>query len=384
MTCRCCLADCRKVQSAPGFDRRRPTQTGRPYILGNSSRLHIRKWRFRPKGYIAQMAPKKKKKFSFLTYPRLANRRNWLGYQVTVFSPYGLYPAGTFHVPDGVFHADGEIVFSVVRGGSWERLDPNLPYSELRGLSPDQLRLVAALMLCEKREGARLMFYPEQDLDLRIDARRIRLDRADVVQEIRSLVIDERANSKSKDSRCRPSFAPQRPYDLWPAKEFALDRLNRFWTALSPLSYVLARGLHALMKADMLSRHPEFWEEATIACYIALDASFSHIKGLLAREGVLNASAHDAARWVHAHFNASFGLPEPESDDKYFGEMYEQRVMTLHPSSRYGESPVAPMMREDYMFLRRDLREIFAYLVTGEHGQDYHDDVTAHARLNPT
>jgi hypothetical protein len=327
------------------------------------------------------MATKKPRKFTFHTHPGLAKRRHGLGYQVTVFSPHGLYPKGTFHVPEGVFHADEEIVFAVVRGGSWQRLDPDLSYSELRGLSPDQLRLVAALMFCEKREGARLMLYPEHDLNLRIDARRIRLDRADVVQEMRSLVIDECARSESKDSRHGRSFAPKRPYDLWPADEFALDRLNRFWDALNPLSYVLARGVHALMKADMLSRHPEFWEEATISCYIALDASFSYIKEVLAREGVVNASAHDAARWLHAHFNASFGLPEPGAGDKYFGEMYEQRVMALHPSSRYGESPVAPMMYEDYMFLRRDLREIFAYLAAGEHGQDYHDDVAEYTRF---
>jgi RHS repeat-associated protein len=63
-------------------------------------------------------------------------------------------------VPDGVFHADEQIAFGVVRGSSWDRLDPELPFIELRGLSPDQLRLVAALMLCEVRNGARLMFYP--------------------------------------------------------------------------------------------------------------------------------------------------------------------------------------------------------------------------------
>lgn len=329
------------------------------------------------------MATKKLRNLSFLTYPRLAKHRDRLGYQVTVFNPLGLYPKGTFHVPHGVYYADEEIVFSVVRGGSWHRLDADLPYSELRGLSPDQLRLAAALMFCEKRGGARLMLYPEQDLNLRIDARRIRLDRADVVEEIRSLVIEECARSESNDSTYIRSFAPQRPYELWPAEEFALDRLNRFWDALDPLHYVLARGVHALMKADMLSRHPEFWEEATISCYIALDASFSYIKEVLAREGVLNASAHDAARWLHAHFNASFGLPEPETSDRYFGEMYEQRVMTLHPSSRYGESPVAPMMYEDYMFLRRDLREIFAYLAAGEHGQDYHEDVAEYGRTRP-
>jgi hypothetical protein len=52
--------------------------------------------------------------------------------------------------------------------------------------------------------------------------------------------------------------------------------------------------------------------------------------------------------------------------------------MTLHPKSRHGESPVAPLMYEDYMFMRRDLRELFAYLLTGRHGDDFQRDLDVH------
>ena len=30
------------------------------------------------------------------------------------------------------------------------------------------------------------------------------------------------------------------------------------------------------------------------------------------------------------------GLPADRATDKYFGEFYDQRVMTLHPASRFG------------------------------------------------
>lgn len=316
-----------------------------------------------------------RKPLGFLVGRELHRHRDTHCYQVTIFSPKGLYPQGTLHVTDGFLHVDREIAFSVVWGSSWQQLDPELPFSELRILSPSQLRLIAALMLCEKRNGARLLFYPEHDLNLKLRGGNLKLDKPETIEEIRTLVLTEaslQVNGRPKHGR---DYSPQQPYESWPSTEFAFDRLATFWERLYPLDYVIARGLYALMKADMLCRYPEFWEEATISCYIALDASFAYIKRLLAKEGTANATAHDAAVWVHTHFNAAFNLPEPQDQDKFFGEMYEQRVMALHPSSRYGKSPFAPMMYDEYMFLRRDLRELFAYFVAGEHGQDYHDDV---------
>ncbi|RUL78759.1 hypothetical protein EKH80_02795 [Dyella choica] len=311
--------------------------------------------------------------------PKVASRRrNWLGYEVIIFSELGLYPEGTHLVPDGLFHADEQIAFGVVRGSSWDRLDPDLPLTELRGLSPDQLRLVAALMLCEVRNGARLMFYPATEYAFRLDARRLRLDSQATIAEIRALVLERCAEEAAKEERFRRFKSPVGTYQLWNRSEFALERLPEFFEALNPVDYVVYRGMHALMKADMLSRYREFWEEATTACYVALDASFSVVQERLREEGVAQPSSVLAQRWVHQHFNAAFGLPEPGPTDKYFGEMYEQRIMTLHPKSRLGESPVAPLMYEDYMFMRRDLREMFAYLLTGRHGDDYQRDLDVH------
>jgi len=316
--------------------------------------------------------------------PRVASqRRDWLGYDVIVFSELGLYPEGTYVVPDSVFHADEQVAFAVVRGGSWNRLDPDLPSTELRGLSPAQLRLVASLMLCEVRDGARLVFYPASGQGLRLDARRLRLDAPATIADIRALVLARCADERTKAPEDRTFRLPEGPYHLRARSEFAMERLAEFFEALSPVDYVVYRGMHALMKADMLSRYPEFWEEATTACYVALDASFSAIQERLQDEGIAQPSAIDANHWVHRHFNEAFGLPAPGPTDKYFGEMYAQRVMTLHPRSRYGESPVAPLMYEDYMFMRRDLREMFAYLVTGQHGADYRRDVDIHLAARP-
>ncbi|GAA0913091.1 hypothetical protein GCM10009552_28450 [Rothia nasimurium] len=181
-------------------------------------------------------------------------------------------------------------------------------------------------------------------------------------------------------------FRPPGPsFNVLDPEDFAVRRLREFFYALNPVNYIVYRGLYALMKADMLACHEEFWEEATIACYVALDASFAAVREVLEAGGKVNPSARDVAMWVHEHFNDPFGLPEPGPDDRYFGEMYEQRIMTLHPSSRYGEMPVAPLMMEDYMFMRRDIREFFAFLVSGRHGEDFMFDLDLHrGRCGPS
>lgn len=322
-----------------------------------------------------------KTRMRFLTGEEKAHHKHHHSFEVTIFSSLGLYPEGTFHIPDGFFHADEEIVFSVAWSSSWEQLDQDLPYSELRTLSPDHLRLVAAIMFCEIRDGARLSLYPVPDQNLLLNRRRLDLRNPDVIQEIRALAIQELKFLKTPESRWDQRCTLARPYELWPSKEFALERMESFWLNLNPIDYKIARGVHALMKADMLSTHREFWEEATVSCYVALDASFSYIKELLDEKGNANATAHDAALWLHENFNAAFGLPIPDASAKYFEDMYEQRVMTLHPASRFGEHPIAPMMYEDYMYLRRQLREIFAYFVAGKHGEDYYNDVAEASRF---
>ncbi|HEY4090424.1 MAG TPA: hypothetical protein VGN46_02830 [Luteibacter sp.] len=142
-------------------------------------------------GGIAKGAAIRDLRLRWMSKERASRRRKRLGYTVTIYNPRGLYPRGTVMVPGGVFSADEKVVFSVVWGGTWERLDPDLPYSELQGLSPDCLRLVASIMLCERRDGARCRFYPEAQSTPKIDKKRLRLDREDVIREIRIFLIDQ-------------------------------------------------------------------------------------------------------------------------------------------------------------------------------------------------
>ena len=89
---------------------------------------------------------RRRAKTQFLSHDRLRPKAKGVAYRVMVFEPKGCYPSGTFHVPNGLFHADGEISFSIVEGESWDAINPDAPYSEFNWASPQELRLIASLL----------------------------------------------------------------------------------------------------------------------------------------------------------------------------------------------------------------------------------------------
>jgi len=318
------------------------------------------------------------KKIEFLSGKQRCDRARGVAIRVMVFEPKGCYPRGTLRVPNGIFHADEEIAFSVVEGESWDSLDPDAPFSEFDWASPQELRLMASLLLCERRDDRYIRFYPIVRYGPLLDLERVDLSQPEIAIDVRSLLLDLARTSKPGFTQDRVVRCLERPYDLVEPDHYSFDRLLKFWSGLSPTNYVLLRGVYALVKSDMLSCHYEFSEEAIVSLYIALDASFSLVVRQLKTDGFANPSAHDAALWLHKNFDRPFGLPEPDVTEKYFHEFYEQRVMTLHPASRYGDLPYSPIMHDDIPHLRRSLREIFAYLVLGTHGSDYVEDVRRH------
>jgi hypothetical protein len=60
---------------------------------------------------------------------------------------------------------------------------------------------------------------------------------------------------------------------------------------------------------------------------------------------------------------------------KYFEEFYDQRIQTIHPGSRFGDAPYAPVMVDDYIHLREVLPQVFGYLLVGEHSPHFHRNV---------
>jgi hypothetical protein len=258
-----------------------------------------------------------------------------------------------------LYVATEDIVFTVVEGKPYDQVESQFPYSEMAWASPQEVRFWSSILLCEDGDGPKILFYPRYtssgvlqvtDLDFR--------DRGNQ-KAITSLVLE------AERSETNVGTIQYSVFDT----EVNLERQPEFYRKISETDHVLLRGITCLIKCDMLSRHLEFSEEATIVAFIALDASFAIVSNLLKESGISNPTASDAGKWLDETFNRPMGI-EP-GERKYFEEIYEQRILTMHPRSRFGECPFAPLMVDDLFDLRRDLREVFAFVVAGTHGPEF-------------
>ncbi len=284
--------------------------------------------------------------------------RNEFAFRVRLFSPRGQYPRGICANENSLYIADDEIVFSVVFAKPYDQLTSNFPYSEMVWATPQEVRFWGSILLCEDADGPKILLYPEHLTFALLDSQFLDLRDADTQLELRRLVINE-IKSRGEKSVLRDLFY----------NDVNLARQTEFLNKIADTDDVLLRGITCLIKCDMLSRYYEFTEEATIAGFISLEASFSLIVNMLKARGIANPSAADAGRWLDDTFNRPLGIDPGER--KYFEELYEQRVITMHPSSRYGDCPYAPLTVDDLFGLRQDLREVFAYLVSGCHGPEF-------------
>jgi hypothetical protein len=123
--------------------------------------------------------------------------------------------------------------------------------------------------------------------------------------------------------------------------------------------HLLMRGLGGLLRADMCQQHREIADAALLQLYVALEVSFRIVLRLLSKQGVSNPTALDAGALVDAEvFNQRHGA------DNYFGDFYEDRIKTMHPSSRFGVFAAPPLAADDYYLLRHALVEVYHWLIT--------------------
>ena len=259
-----------------------------------------------------------------------------LRYRVTPFKASGIYPRGVFRSPSAAFLADDEIIFAVTHCSTW-RSRVDLPYSEVDWLNPELIRMIGSLMFCEKFTDRRCWFYPHVYADVLLVNSSLDLTREDCIQEIKSVVAKEPffiyPDLGADATKCVSSMGY-----LFDANELDIDMRDTYWDLISTSNLLLMRGIQALIKCDMLAMHPEFQEEAAIAAFIALDASFEMVRRHLRAQGISNPSSSDAARWLHDIFDGPLGLSLPE-EAQFFGDFYAQRIQTFHPGSRFGDSP---------------------------------------------
>lgn len=277
----------------------------------------------------------------------------------------GVYPRTTVITPTSAFSAADSCTFMVAPCVDWP---DELPHSEVMWLNAEELRLLGSLMMTERFDGGqRSSFHPIPYRWLYVDPFPLNRRR---VAELRELILEKLADPDFGTLRLIAGENPDAFGGCFPAVRLQMRLRDAYWEAISPENYLLLRGIHALVKSDMLARALEFREEAIVNTFIALDASFQMVLRHLVQSGNRNPSAKDAGDWLYRTFDERLGLAYPD-DYRYFQEFYDNRIRTLHPGSRLGDFPYAPLAADDYSHLRSVLPGIFGYLVTGKHTPEF-------------
>lgn len=287
--------------------------------------------------------------------------------RVTLFQPSGIYPKVRISTRHSAFWADKNLVFMVARCTEWEH---HLPHSDVMWLNPEEIRLLGSLMMTERFDGGqrstfRLLPRCHAYIDAGID-----LKKTGTLVEIKKSLFETRGHMDWPGMQNAWAKIGETQFQCFPSDWLQIDLQPLFWNRISLRNLVLLRGIYALIKADMLALEYEFREEATINTFIALDASFELVLRHLKQSGIPSPSSRDAGVWLYRTFDEPLGLTYGENA-RYFEAFYDQRIRTLHPGSRLGDMPFAPLSWDDYSHLRSALPGIFGFLLTRQYTPEF-------------
>ena len=291
---------------------------------------------------------------------------------VRVLSPLGSYPEKSIITDDYAYFADPEICYSAIIYEKFEVDDENY-YSEMEWAHPNEIRLFASLLLAVDRDNSFVCIYPFPCTEKLTVSGELSLKDVELLGEIKEFLINK---INAPDKQALGYLAPQRNFYLnakgislppvigVPNYNFRNEGINyelqtEIYKSTSNEDYLAIRGLSTLIKSFMLNAHYQFTEEAINTLFIALEASFRMVLRELRNKGLNNPTSSDAMQYIHDAFCDIHRL------DKYFEEYYEGRIKSMHPESRFGIFPHAPLIADDFYDLVDNLSEVYAFLLTG-------------------
>lgn len=280
---------------------------------------------------------------------QLSRAQQAAGVFVRPYLPMGLYPATPFCHEQAAFHVEKDIAFSVV-----SIRHPLSRDYESKWLDPDEIRLCAALAL--SIEVGVFCLYPASDT-YRLSDSTSRLEDPSFGAEVGALLRDALGNTDR-------SFYSEPLLPLTPPMEFktngAVDssRAEALFDAIDPTDALLVRGLGALLKGQLLSRHYCFHTEACISLHVAMEASGELIRRRLRAHGKPD-SYVDAADYLLDAFG------EQNDGSGYFEAFNQDRNRAVHPAPHAGILPEAPLTADDFWDLYDQLVSVYEFLVTG-------------------
>jgi hypothetical protein len=276
------------------------------------------------------------------------------GVSIRLLSPLGDYPAGGFRSPEASIVVGPDLIAMVT---SFVKVEtPEGYYSETEFLSPFEVRLLAAVLLSWDTDSGMFCLYPVMT-DLQRPYTGLDLSIPEVLEDLIGEFRAFLAEGPLAEVH-RPPCVGGRSYHFSEYSELRCERQREIFAAIDINDHLAVRGLGALIKANMLGRFPEFLENACMSLWIAMDASMHMIQRGLKESGMDDPTAEDVGRFLDDAFDW-------EDSDGYFVDYYEGRIKTIHPKSRFGVYPGAPLYADDFYDLNASLILVYDFLVTG-------------------
>jgi hypothetical protein len=280
------------------------------------------------------------------------------GVSVRLLSPMGLYPAAAdFRTEDTAVYLSPEICAVITKFSPIPHPDKYF-HSGVEYLSAFEVRALAAPFLAKEHDTGAVSLYPVMECyrhpDTTLDLSKLRTLRS----LARALFGQLKVDAHHRDVH-HPPLIGGKAYEFNEHAEIDRRRLGRLYRMIDVNDHLLIRGLGSLLKAAMLRCHQEFIEHACMALWVSLDASFRIVLREMKKDGYINPGAKEAGQLLDDIFDSEY------DSGGYFADFYEERIKTMHPESRFGIYPAAPLEYDEYSQLEASLRTVYELLITG-------------------
>lgn len=287
-----------------------------------------------------------------------------MSFRLRPFSFLGSYPTPDIEIGTDMFLRSGQTFFCCTKNRIVERYGRtgvDQPAFELDNWTVQEVRFLASIYI-GNGEASSVRLYP-----LPI-CRDLHIETPDDVLEDGSRLREFLDATATDDYFMAGNQGMQatRPgeYQTFDWDDRRLAQASNFWQAFDQDDALLIRGLHALLKSEMLFNHFQFRDASLASAHIALDAAYSMVLRLLREAGNANPTSVDA----QAYLDDLWGVPR--TGLRFFEDYHADRVRNFHTDSRYGAEPIPFFSIDDIWHLSAALKGVFYLLVTG----DLHDE----------
>lgn len=236
-----------------------------------------------------------------------------------------------------------------------------VPYdeqSEVQVLNPEEIQLFGAVALSVRDPFQYGQLRPYSfDYPIRVE---VPVDRLDLRSPKVRQFLNDRVAAEMEHFVQNNNADPHERFWEWDSECGNPRETIELIRAINPRDRLLIRGLSKFLTARALSCQRGFLEEAGIAAFISLEAALTIVRQHLEFIRGHQASFDDA----YDHLRLTFPTGEPLAE--WLRELYDLRVIAVHPSSRFGEFWSPPMTVEHCFEAIGWLIPLYRYVLLSE------------------